>query len=73
MDGGECFVSTSLVGWLRFPSVGFQDVCYSVDVAPLQLLLPFGRIGKTKAMSAPQKSFFGVWIIPNVFFIYLFC
>ncbi len=41
---------------------------YCGYVAPLWLLSPFGQIRKTKAMSAPQKSFFGVWIIPNILF-----
>jgi hypothetical protein len=44
---------------------------YCGYVSPLQLLLPFGRIRKTRAMSAPQKTFFGIWIITNVLFIYL--
>jgi hypothetical protein len=35
------------------------------------VLLPFGRINKTKAMNAAHKSFFGGWIIPNVLF-YIF-
>ncbi len=53
-QGGQCFVSLSLVGWLWFPSIGFPRCPqYCGYVAPLRLLSPFDRIRKTKAMSAP--------------------